>query len=963
MKNLFKLFVAGAAVLAATLSCTKEQNFQTENTTEQVSISFTADSQLAEYGSKTHLAGDTENTVLWDETGEKLRVFEDASGTVSTAATADEYIIDANQALFSASFDASEATSFRYSALYPESAWITSNNKDLAALKFTTAAVQTPSLTSFDPKADRLIAKFTEPKATQADGETLLLQFKRMVALGKMTITGISSEDPIVSVTISATGKTLAGSSKVNIATGVVFDYGYDNKSASIELKYDKALNFTNNSVAYFTCLPSTIAVGESFTVTVVTESAVGSDGSSTKTTFTKNAEVKEKDLVFAEGKSSAFTMNFNGIVGTEETVVDYSGTYAIVAQNKDGDYWVLKNEKNDTRYATEEITSLESVEYTTREDITWQITKLENGKYSIKGNNNKYLNWNSGNTGDISDEYIELNIDKFDVTYQIHFLDGADTRYLSRNANSTNKYWAFYKSGQTKDLYLIRAGEDTRTVLAPVTELKAVLAENANNTVVLTWTGSENADRYIITYGEESKTVTECAATIEGLDFDWDYTFSVVAKNSDETKYKDSPAVSVEQTTGTAPALTWPEGATFTAAVLDETKPKEVTLTWVATENATAYTISWGSESTTVEAPATSTTLTCAAYETEYTFSIVAENPAYKPTEAKTATATTKAIYAAKISVADFNLQEDSNDVWYELTGTVSAISGTNYNLTDGTGTVYVYNHKGFYNLGVKEGDTVTIKGNKDTYNNKIEVINAVLVSHTPLPRAEFAKTSASFAAENPVAENLVITYSSSVAVENVTFEFEGTNADKFTASKTAEGVSFCPVGNNSTDAAYTATLNVMFNGNVIGSIEVSQAQAGGSADITIIQSSFTTISGNLAEDPNITYALYKGTGTTVATKPYNNGLRVYQGGGYITIAALNGHKITQIKITTTSVYETTTVAYSVDNGTQSSSTNINKNSSYTISSISGASVNIYCVATDSKKRLEIASIEVTYE
>ena len=88
-------------------------------------------------------------------------------------------------------------------------------------------------------------------------------------------------------------------------------------------------------------------------------------------------------------------------------------------------------------------------------------------------------------------------------------------------------------------------------------------------------------------------------------------------------------------------------------------------------------------------------------------------------------------------ITIAEFITKEDNDKVWYTLTGTVSNIANTkygNFDLTDATGTVYVYgltatqktdlnNDQSFSSLGIAEGDNITICGPKTTYNGKAEV------------------------------------------------------------------------------------------------------------------------------------------------------------------------------------------------------------------------------------------------
>ena len=97
-------------------------------------------------------------------------------------------------------------------------------------------------------------------------------------------------------------------------------------------------------------------------------------------------------------------------------------------------------------------------------------------------------------------------------------------------------------------------------------------------------------------------------------------------------------------------------------------------------------------------------------------------------------------------VTIAEFNAAAESTDVWYQLTGTVKNLKDGdqygNFDLEDATGSVYVYgllSEKGgakklFQDLvaakGIKEGCTLTLIGNRGSYNGKIEVTNAYFVS-----------------------------------------------------------------------------------------------------------------------------------------------------------------------------------------------------------------------------------------
>ena len=105
-----------------------------------------------------------------------------------------------------------------------------------------------------------------------------------------------------------------------------------------------------------------------------------------------------------------------------------------------------------------------------------------------------------------------------------------------------------------------------------------------------------------------------------------------------------------------------------------------------------------------------------------------------------------TPAAEVKTVTVAEFNAASESTNVWYQLTGTISNLKEGdqygNFDLTDATGTVYVYGvlsekggeKKKFQDLvaakGIKNGSTITIIGNRGSYKDKIEVMNAYFVS-----------------------------------------------------------------------------------------------------------------------------------------------------------------------------------------------------------------------------------------
>lgn len=113
------------------------------------------------------------------------------------------------------------------------------------------------------------------------------------------------------------------------------------------------------------------------------------------------------------------------------------------------------------------------------------------------------------------------------------------------------------------------------------------------------------------------------------------------------------------------------------------------------------------------------------------------------------------------KLTVAEFLAKEVGN-VYYELTGTISNISSTefgNFDLTDDTGTVYVYgltatkatsNDESFSSLGLREGDVLTLVGTRAEYKGTAQVGGpAYYISHVATPYCNVTPSTMSVTAE----------------------------------------------------------------------------------------------------------------------------------------------------------------------------------------------------------------------
>ena len=206
-------------------------------------------------------------------------------------------------------------------------------------------------------------------------------------------------------------------------------------------------------------------------------------------------------------------------------------------------------------------------------------------------------------------------------------------------------------------------------------------------------------------------------------------------------------------------PANSW-DGATngWTTYVVAEPEPvalatpnvtvdvdvNVVTLTWNAVEGAANYTVQVDDD---VEETVNATTYVFEGdYEVEYTFTvkaIAADTTKNTNSEAAVVTATTEeapVVGPTYTSVADFLAAPVDDSVYYTLKGTITSVANTsygNFDLTDETGTVYVY---GLYSedgatskywaaSGAKLGDDIVISAKRAEFNGSAQAGSARFV------------------------------------------------------------------------------------------------------------------------------------------------------------------------------------------------------------------------------------------
>lgn len=295
--------------------------------------------------------------------------------------------ISDGKAQFSVSFTKNtSSTSFIYNAIYPSLNYTNGSNIDAANVTLTLPATQAPSATSFDAKADILIAK-QQTKSVQA--KKLSLQFKRVVAMAKATIKGLPSGAKISKVVFTAAGKALAGNYTANLTTGTI-SVDESNAEDTITIEYSNSIAAT--SPIYFNTLPASLSEGDRFNITITT------DGGSS---YTKSVTLgRGKSLSFEEGNLATFSIDMSN------TAVQPSKKYQVgEIYNENGVKGLVVGFKSKYLYNADYTKKIGTVTY-------GYVMSLDEG-YTQWATTNGWTNCYSG--GDINTQtLVSLGIDNY---------------------------------------------------------------------------------------------------------------------------------------------------------------------------------------------------------------------------------------------------------------------------------------------------------------------------------------------------------------------------------------------------------------------------------------------------------------------------------------------------------------------------------------------------------------------
>ncbi len=330
--------------------------------------------------------------------------------------------------------------------------------------------------------------------------------------------------------------------------------------------------------------------------------------------------------------------------------------------------------------------------------------------------------------------------------------------------------------------------------------------------------------------------------------------------------------------------------------------------------------------------------------------------------------------------SIADFlaaATDEDGNNTVYTLKGTITSVVNTeygNFDLTDDTGTVYIYGlcspegaQKYWAASGAKLGDDIVIKTVRGVYNGSPQGKNALFVELvSPGTRAFWSPESAALTLA-AVGESKTV----KLNAYNINGGVTVTSNNAAISATYANDVVTISAGANNGDVI-NATVTVSY-GKLSHTISVTQLkQSTGGDDVQSVTVkkvmaecgwANSTAVTKLEMDNNITVTFEKG-GANNAPAYYTSGaaVRLYQNGAIMTVTASNGKVIKAINLTFAEA-NVENVGKVMQNfiGTTEGTLTINGGSGSWVGE--AGSVKFTSTGTDKGSRAYIAAIEVVYE
>lgn len=324
-------------------------------------------------------------------------------------------------------------------------------------------------------------------------------------------------------------------------------------------------------------------------------------------------------------------------------------------------------------------------------------------------------------------------------------------------------------------------------------------------------------------------------------------------------------------------------------------------------------------------------------------------------------------AVTIKQATVAEFLNATVGDGITYQLTGKVTGVYNTTYGnfyLEDATGTVQIYGvvkpdgeSKVWGELGVVEGDIITLQGARGEYGGNAQMQNGVYIGHvTGEPEIKDVDPS-------------LLTFSSAGGSQKVTVSTYGeatlkasvvAGAEYFSAEVTGNEVTVTAKENTSTDIAPEGQLELTYGASkVLVALKQGAKSAEGESEPVTVSltmadlglANAASVDGkeiNVGDDVVLVFNQGKAS-TAPAYYTSGSAIRMYQNGATLDVTA-GGKTITAVEFTFAN-----NMNYLVaDSGTMSNA-NANWNGE-------AVAVKFTCNGTDKNSRAYVAAIKVTY-
>lgn len=299
---------------------------------------------------------------------------------------------------------------------------------------------------------------------------------------------------------------------------------------------------------------------------------------------------------------------------------------------------------------------------------------------------------------------------------------------------------------------------------------------------------------------------------------------------------------------------------------------------------------------------------------------------------------------------------------------GTVTAINGNKVTMRDAAnGEEYIELYKSTLADGINPlvvGDLIIASGVMQKYSNTTYQMNEGCQVVWQKSQATIAIANIALEYEG-VATITPTSVTPAAAAENIVYAIKEGSDDCITlagANITAKSVTGV-----ATIIASLETTDNYFGASVEFTVTVTEPAAPETRNIAQDLDGFDAISGNLTP-ADITFTSTQGDGTSVPALQTDGSILYYQpsqykaAGGYMTLSAVHGCTIDQVKVVTADNNDTK-IKYSADGGDLSDAEDVTAGAEYlTPASLNAETVNIYCAGADKYHRLYIAQVVVYY-